>query len=77
MKKHNLETTYEVSITEEKIINSTCIRNEGTEKPKCVLCCQVLSNELSKENKLKRHLHSCHPNLKEKNFDFFNERKTR
>ena len=50
----------------------TYIRGEGgIEKPQCVLCFQVLSNESLKENKLKRHLHSCHPNLKEKSVDFF------
>ena len=35
----------------------TCIRSEGTEKSRCVLCLQVLLNELLKENKLKSHLH--------------------
>ena len=51
--------------------NFTCIRSEGIEK------LQVLSNKSLKENKLKRHLHACHPNLKEKNLEFFNERKMR
>ena len=55
----------------------TCIRGEGgIEKPQCVLCFQVLSNESLKENKLKRHLHSCHPNLKEKSVDFFQRKES-
>ena len=47
------------------------IRSEGIEKPQCVLCFQVLSNKSLKENKLKRHLHSCLPSLKDKNLDCF------
>ena len=49
--------------------NFTCIRSEGIEK------LQVLSNESLKENKLKRHLHACHPNLKEKNLRVFQRKK--
>ena len=48
-----------------------CIRFQGVEKQQCVLCFQILPNELLKENKLKRYLDSCHSNLKEKNVDFF------
>ena len=55
----------------------TCIHSEGNEKPQCDLCFQVLSNESLKENKPKRHFHSCHRNLKEKDLDFFNNRKMR
>ena len=49
----------------------TYIHSEGSEEPQCVLYFQVLSNESLKRNKPKRHLDSCHPNLKEKNLDFF------
>ena len=54
----------------------TCIHTQGVEKPQCVLCSQVLLNESLKENKFKRHLDSCHSNLKEKNVDFFQRKES-
>ena len=51
--------------------NFTCIRSEGIEK------LQVLLNKSLKENELKKYLYACHFNLKEKNLEFFNERKMR
>ena len=53
----------------------TCIRTQGVEKPQCVMCFQVLSNESLKENKVKRHFDSCHSNLK-KNVDFFQRKES-
>ena len=52
----------------------TSIRSEGIENLQCVLCFQVLLNESLKEKKLKRDHHACHPNLKEKNLEFFQPR---
>ncbi|XP_068204583.1 SCAN domain-containing protein 3-like [Palaemon carinicauda] len=39
----------------------TNIVDHGIIKPQCVICCEVLSNESMKSNKLKRHLTSKHP----------------
>lgn len=39
----------------------TNIVDHGIIKPQCVICCEVLSNESLKSNKLKRHLTSKHP----------------
>ena len=52
----------------------TSILSESIEKPLCVLCFQILLNELLKENKLKRHLRLCHPYLIETNLDFFQQK---
>lgn len=38
----------------------TCINDRGVTKPQCVLCCEILSNESLKPNKLKRHFESKH-----------------
>ena len=51
------KSCYELKLLKHNFI---CIRSEGIEK------LQVLLNESLKENELKRHLHACHPNLKEK-----------
>ncbi|XP_057191418.1 SCAN domain-containing protein 3-like [Triplophysa rosa] len=40
-------------------------------RPKCVVCLQVLANEAMKPAKLKRHLMTKHPGLKDKTMDFF------
>ncbi|XP_057184172.1 zinc finger MYM-type protein 6-like [Triplophysa rosa] len=40
-------------------------------RPKCVVCLQVLANEAMKPAKLKRHLKTKHPGLKDKTIDFF------
>lgn len=52
----------------------TSIVDRGVEKPQCVICSEVLSNESLKENKLKRHLQSKHLNLTEKGLDYFKRR---
>ena len=52
----------------------TSIVDRGVEKPQCVICSEVLSNESLNENKLKRHLQSKHLNLTEKGLDYFKRR---
>ena len=49
----------------------TSIKDRGAEKPQCVLCYKVLSNESLKKNKLKRHLETKHPQHVKKNRIFF------
>lgn len=40
-------------------------------KPQCVLCYEVLSNASMKPNKLRRHLETKHPDVKNKSKEFF------
>ena len=54
----------------------TSIEDHGAEKPQCVLCYKVLSNESLKKNKLKRHLETKHPQHVKKNRIFFQHRET-
>ena len=49
----------------------TSIISAGKEKPQCVVCSEVLSEESMKPNKLRRHLESKHPKLKNKSPEFF------
>ncbi|XP_066450060.1 SCAN domain-containing protein 3-like [Eleutherodactylus coqui] len=49
----------------------TSIITAGIEKPQCVICCEVLSAESMKPNKLKRHFDSKHPTFAGKNIDYF------
>ena len=49
----------------------TYILSAGKEKPQCVLCSEVLSEESMKPNKLRRHLESKHPNFINKDLSFF------
>ncbi|CAM1331733.1 Uncharacterised protein r2_g4062 [Pycnogonum litorale] len=48
-----------------------CLITNGEEKPQCVLCMKVLSNDSLRPNKLKQHLSSVHPQHTEKDRDFF------
>lgn len=41
----------------------TCIYDRGVNKPQCVLCSEILSNESMKPNKLKRHFDAKHKNF--------------
>ncbi|BFZ03436.1 hypothetical protein BsWGS_06475 [Bradybaena similaris] len=41
----------------------TSIITAGIVKPQCVICCEVLSAESMKPNKLKRHFDSKHPSF--------------
>ncbi|XP_077966629.1 zinc finger BED domain-containing protein 5-like [Styela clava] len=52
----------------------TSINDHGVAKPQCVLCYAVLSNESLKENKLKRHFETKHPQYVEKNRIYFQHR---
>ncbi|CAI6345195.1 unnamed protein product [Macrosiphum euphorbiae] len=40
-------------------------------QPQCVVCGELLTNENLKPSKLKRHLDTKHPNLKEKPIEYF------
>jgi hypothetical protein len=52
----------------------THISDRGTVKPQCVLCCEVLSNESMKANKLKRHLETKHSDHVNKDRAYFEQR---
>ena len=52
----------------------TCIISAGKEKPQCVVCSEVLSEESMKPNKLRRHLESKHPKLSNENPEFFKKK---
>uniref|UniRef100_K7G9P4 DUF4371 domain-containing protein n=1 Tax=Pelodiscus sinensis TaxID=13735 RepID=K7G9P4_PELSI len=49
----------------------TCQEKEGADLPQCVICFKVLGNE---SMKLKLHLEKCHPNLLQKDEDYFERR---
>uniref|UniRef100_K7FQJ5 DUF4371 domain-containing protein n=1 Tax=Pelodiscus sinensis TaxID=13735 RepID=K7FQJ5_PELSI len=44
---------------------------EGMDLPQCVICFKVLGNDSMKLAKLKLHLEKCHPNLLQKDEDYF------
>ena len=52
----------------------TAIDKNGCEFPQCVICHKVLSVECMKPRFLKRHLNSCHPNVKSKSTAFFKQK---
>nr|KAF6360181.1 hypothetical protein mMyoMyo1_011133 [Myotis myotis] len=49
----------------------TSIITAGIEKPQCVICCEVLSAESMKLNKLKHHFDSKHPIFADKDTNYF------
>ncbi|XP_040275720.1 protein ZBED8-like [Bufo bufo] len=49
----------------------TSIITVGIEKPQCVICCEVLSAESMKPNKLKRHFDSKHPSFAGRDTNYF------
>uniref|UniRef100_K7GCU8 DUF4371 domain-containing protein n=1 Tax=Pelodiscus sinensis TaxID=13735 RepID=K7GCU8_PELSI len=51
----------------------TCKEKEGVDLPQCVICFKVLGND-SIMTKLKIHLEKCHPNLLQKDKDYFEQR---
>ena len=54
----------------------TSNKDYGAEKPQCVLCYKVLSNETQKKNKFKTQLEMKHPQHVKKNRIFFQHRET-
>ena len=48
----------------------TCIINNEEERPQCVICNKVLSNDSLKSTKLKQHLHNVHQQYKNKSRSF-------
>jgi hypothetical protein len=49
----------------------TSVVISGEERPRYVICCEVLENESFKVNKLIRHLKSKHDSLADRETDFF------
>uniref|UniRef100_K7FAC5 DUF4371 domain-containing protein n=1 Tax=Pelodiscus sinensis TaxID=13735 RepID=K7FAC5_PELSI len=52
----------------------TCQEKEGMDLPQCVICFKVLGNDSMKLAKLKLHLKKGHPNLLQKDEDYFERR---
>ena len=52
------------------------VTDRVVQKPQCVICYEVLSNEFMKHNKLQRHLSSKHPAYKDRNRSFFDRKLT-
>ena len=49
----------------------TFITANGEEKPQCVVCNKVLSNDSMRPAKLKQHLENIHPQSKDKDKSYF------
>uniref|UniRef100_K7GIF2 DUF4371 domain-containing protein n=1 Tax=Pelodiscus sinensis TaxID=13735 RepID=K7GIF2_PELSI len=49
----------------------TCQEKEGVDLLQCVICFKVLGNDSMKPAKLKLHLKKCHPNVLQKDEDYF------
>ncbi|XP_060882058.1 zinc finger BED domain-containing protein 5-like [Metopolophium dirhodum] len=49
----------------------TFIEKDGVQKPQCVICHVVLSNDALRPSRLERHLTTAHPMLKGKPKEFF------
>ena len=56
--------------------NDHTMTDRGVQKPQCVICYEVLSNESMKHNKLQRHLSSKHPAYKDRDRSFFDRKLT-
>ena len=52
------------------------VTDRGVQKPQCVICYEVLSNESMKHHKLQRHLSSKHPAYKDRDRPFFDRKLT-
>ncbi|KAI6647160.1 Zinc finger BED domain-containing protein 5-like [Oopsacas minuta] len=52
------------------------VTDRGVQKPQCVICYEVLSNESMKHNKLQRHLSSKHSAYKDRDRSFFDRKLT-
>ena len=60
----------------ENYIQYGSIFDSKKEKRQCVLCYKVLSHHLLRPSKLKLYLEKVYSNYKDKDVNFFNERKT-
>ena len=49
----------------------TLLNDQGIEKGQCVVCSCVLSNESLRPSKLSHHLNTSHPELKDRNMEYF------
>ena len=49
----------------------TSLNDQGIEKEQCVVCYRVLSNESLRPSKLSHHLNTSHPELKDRNMEYF------
>ena len=47
---------------------------KGCEHPQCVVCFKVLSEHTMKQSLLKRHLSGCHPELLDRDVEFFRQK---
>ena len=52
----------------------TTILEKGCEHPQCVVCFKVLSEHSMKPSLLKRHLSGCHPELLDRDVEFFTQK---
>ena len=52
----------------------TCMNTSTEQKPQCILCGVVLSNESMKPAKLERHLNTCHPADKSRPLVYFEQK---
>ena len=49
----------------------TLLNDQGMEKRQCVVCYHALSNESLRPSKLSHHLNTSHPELKDRNMEYF------
>jgi hypothetical protein len=56
------------------VLGFTWCGDESEQKPQCVLCYEVLSNECMKPAKLRRHLETKHCDVKNKPTEFYQRR---
>ena len=47
------------------------MNDQGIEKGQCVVCHRVFSNESLRPSKLSHHLNTSHPELKDRNMEYF------
>ena len=52
----------------------TSVTENSIEKPQCVICFKVLTQESMKPSKLKQHFKSCHVELVEKSDDYYRQK---
>nr|XP_053633335.1 zinc finger BED domain-containing protein 5-like [Cherax quadricarinatus] len=67
-KKMSKKRTYTDAFLRHGFVNLT---SGGEDRPQCVACHKVLTNESLKPSKLSAHLQKCHPNLQNKDQAYF------